>query len=112
MCCALLSELTNTPVAPHLAMTGEVTLQGRVLGIGGLKEKLLAAKQHDMKKVLVPQENFDDAQDVLKETNLEGMQIVYVNTMDDVVAHAFDKKPLKQKAKPKSKKKKTTKKTI
>lgn len=112
MCCALLSELTNTPVAAHLAMTGEITLQGRVLGIGGLKEKLLAAKQHDMKKVLVPHENFDDAQDVLKETNLEGMQIVYVNTMDDVVAHAFEKKPIKQKQKPKSKKKKTTKKTV
>lgn len=114
MCCALLSELTNTPVAPHLAMTGEITLQGRVLGIGGLKEKLLAAKQHDMKKVLVPQENFDDAQDVLKETNLDGIEIVYVNTMDEVVTHAFEKKPFKQKAKTKakSKKKKTTKKTI
>jgi ATP-dependent Lon protease len=112
MCCALISELTNTPVAPHLAMTGEITLQGRVLGIGGLKEKLLAAKQHDMKKVLVPHENFDDAQDVLKETNLEGMKIVYVTTMDDVIAHAFEKKPFKQKPKPKAKKKKTTKKTI
>jgi ATP-dependent Lon protease len=110
MCCALLSELTNTPVVPHLAMTGEITLQGRVLGIGGLKEKLLAAKQHDMRKVLVPHENFDDAQDVLKETNLDGIEIVYVNTMDDVVSHAFAKKPFKQK--PKSKKKKTTKKTI
>jgi ATP-dependent Lon protease len=112
MCCALLSELTNTPIVPHLAMTGEITLQGRVLGIGGLKEKLLAAKQHDMKKVLVPHENFDDAQDVLKETNLDGIEIVYVNTMDDVVAHAFAKKPFKQKQKPKTKKKKPTKKTV
>jgi len=109
MCCALISELTQIPLAPHLAMTGEITLQGRVLGIGGLKEKLLAAKQHDIKKVIVPQENFDDAQDVLKETNLEGIEIVYVNTMDDVVAHAFEKKPFKPK--PKIKKKKTTKKT-
>ena len=112
MGCALLSELTNTPIVPHLAMTGEITLQGRVLGIGGLKEKLLAAKQHDMKKVLVPHENFDDAQDVLKETNLDGIEIVYVNTMDDVVAHAFAKKPFKQKQKPKAKKKKPTKKTV
>lgn len=112
MGCALLSELTNTPVAPNLAMTGEITLQGRVLGIGGLKEKLLAAKQHDMKKVLVPQENFDDAQDVLKETDLAGIEIVYVSSMDDVVAHAFATKPFKKKQKAKTKKKKTTKKTV
>ncbi len=108
MCCALVSELTHIPVAPNLAMTGEITLQGRVLGIGGLKEKLLAAKQHGIKKVIVPQENFDDAQDVLKETNLEGIEIIFVNTMDDVLAHAFAKSPFKKATK---KKRKTTKKT-
>jgi ATP-dependent Lon protease len=108
MCCALVSELTKIPVAPNLAMTGEITLQGRVLGIGGLKEKLLAAKQHGIKKVIVPQENFDDAQDVLKETNLEGIEIIFVNTMDDVLANAFAKSPFKKATK---KKRKTTKKT-
>lgn len=108
MCCALVSELTQIPVAPHLAMTGEITLQGRVLGIGGLKEKLLAAKQHGIKKVLVPQENYDDAQDVLKETNLEGIEIVFVNTMDDVLAHAFIKSPFKKKTKKRKSIKKPT----
>ena len=108
MCCALVSELTKMPVIPNLAMTGEITLQGRVLGIGGLKEKLLAAKQHGIKKVLVPQDNFDDAQDVLKETNLEGIQIVFVSTMDEVLAHAFAKSPFKKKT---TKKRKPTKKT-
>ena len=78
-------------------MTGEITLQGRVLGIGGLKEKLLAAKQHGIKKVIVPQENYDDTQEVLKETNLEGIEIVFVSTMDEVLAHAFAKSPFKKK---------------
>ena len=52
-------------------MTGEITLQGRVLAVGGLKEKLLAAKQHDIKKVIVPQENFDDIQEIAKEIDLK-----------------------------------------
>ena len=51
-------------------MTGEITLQGRVLAVGGLKEKLLAAKQHEMKKVIVPQENYDDIQEITKEITL------------------------------------------
>jgi ATP-dependent Lon protease len=70
-------------------MTGEVTLQGRVLAIGGIKEKLLAAKQHEIKKVLLPQENYDETQEVLKEINLDGVQLVYVSTMDEVLKEAF-----------------------
>ena len=51
-------------------MTGEITLQGRVLAIGGLKEKLLAAKQHDIKTVIIPKENNDDLQDIAKEIGM------------------------------------------
>ena len=57
MATAMLSAMTNTPVKANVAMTGEITLRGRVLPIGGLKEKLLAAKSAGMKKVLIPFEN-------------------------------------------------------
>lgn len=94
ICTAIVSALTKTPVLPDLAMTGEITLQGRVLAIGGLKEKLLAAKQHDIKKVIIPQENADDVQEITKEINLKGLDIVYANTMDDVLNESFAKSPL------------------
>ncbi len=89
-------------------MTGEITLQGRVLAVGGLKEKLLAAKQHHIKKVIVPQENFDDIQEISKEIDLKDLNIVYATTMDDVLAASFQKSPLnaaKAKIKKKSSKK-------
>lgn len=108
---ALISALTQTPVCPHLAMTGEITLQGRVLSIGGLKEKLLAAKQHDIKTVLVPEENKDDMYEIEKEINLDGLQIIFVNSMDQVLKATFDenafKKEVKQKEKSSVNKKKT-----
>lgn len=101
MCTALVSALTNNPTRPDLVMTGEITLQGRVLGVGGLKEKLLAAKQHEFKSVIVPQENFDDIQEVLKDTDLEGLTINYASNMDEVLKKAFvhdpfDKAVIKQ----------------
>lgn len=102
ICTALVSILTNNPTRNSLAMTGEITLQGRVLGVGGLKEKLLAAKQHDISTVLVPQENFDDIQDILKEIELGTLKLTYVNTMDEVLAAAFEESPFD-----KAKKKKT-----
>ena len=83
-------------------MTGEITLQGRVLAIGGLKEKLLAAKQHGITTVIVPQENHDEVQDVLKEINIDGVNLIYVRTMDEVVKAAFEENPFA-----KAKKKKT-----
>jgi len=94
MCNALISALTKSPIKSDLAMTGEITLQGRVLSVGGLKEKLLAAKQHDFKTVIVPQENYDDIQEVLKDTDISGVSLVYVNSMDDVLATAFATKPM------------------
>lgn len=89
MCVALISALTQKPTLDHLAMTGEITLQGRVLPIGGIKEKLLAAKQHEMKKVILPQENYDEVQDILKEITLDGMELIFVSSMDEVLKEAF-----------------------
>ncbi len=70
-------------------MTGEVTLQGRVLSVGGLKEKLLAAIQHDIKTVLLPHENYDDIQEMLKDTKLDDLKLVFVRNMDEVIKAAF-----------------------
>ena len=97
-------------------MTGEITLRGRVFAIGGLKEKLLAAKQHAIKTVLVPKENSDDLAEVLKETNDLGLNIVFVESMDEVLKYALEKDPFvpnttksRKKAKSKTvKKKKST----
>lgn len=96
MCTALVSALTKKPTKHHLAMTGEITLQGRILGIGGLKEKLLAAKQHEVKTVLVPKENADDVQEIIKETGPLGLKIIFVNSMDDVLKTSFRDNPLKK----------------
>lgn len=91
---ALVSALTKKPTCHSLAMTGEVTLQGRVLAIGGLKEKILAAKQHHIKTIIIPEENRDDIKEIEKEVNLENLAIVYVKTMDDVIRAAFVECPL------------------
>ena len=109
MCVALISALTNKPLRAHLAMTGEITLQGRVLAIGGLKEKLLAAKQHDITTVIIPKENNDDLRDIAKEIDLKGLNIIMVSTMDEVLPAAFEDasfKKIAQKVQSKSKKKK------
>lgn len=111
MCVALISALTNKPLRPHLAMTGEITLQGRVLAIGGLKEKLLAAKQHDVTTVIIPKENSDDLHDISKEIDLKGLHIVMVSTMDEVLPAAFENatfKKVSQKPETKKSKKKTS----
>lgn len=88
MAAAMLSALTNTPVDAKTAMTGEITLRGRVLPIGGLKEKLLAAKQAGIKKVLVPAKNKPDVEEISEEIK-GGMEIVYVQKMDEVIKEAF-----------------------
>jgi ATP-dependent Lon protease len=110
ICTALVSALTNNPTKPNLAMTGEITLQGRILSIGGLKEKLLAAKQHGCTTVIVPQENFDDIQDIKKEMSLDDLTIVFVSNMDEVLKLAFKKDPFAQKKPMKKAPKKTPKK--
>lgn len=88
MATALLSAITEISVHADLAMTGEITLRGKVLPIGGLKEKLLAAKTAGIKKVLVPAKNRKDVAEISKEI-VGGLEIVYVETMEDVLAHAL-----------------------
>ena len=84
MATAMLSAITGIPVRADVAMTGEITLRGRVLPIGGLKEKILAAKMAHMKKVLVPDKNRPDIGELAKEI-LDGLEIVYVSTMKEVL---------------------------
>lgn len=88
MATALLSAVTHTPVRADLAMTGEVTLRGRVLPIGGLKEKILAAKMAEVKTVLVPKENEKDIEEISEEIK-EGLEILFVETMEEVARSAL-----------------------
>ncbi len=88
MATAVLSAITQTPVKCKVAMTGEITLRGRVLPIGGLKEKLLAAKTAGITTVLVPHENESDVDEISKEIK-SGMEICFVDTMEDVLEKAF-----------------------
>lgn len=91
MATAMLSAITEVPVKADVAMTGEITLRGRVLPIGGLKEKLLAAKSAGIEKVLIPFENQADVEEMEKEIT-EGLEIVPVKTMEEVLKQAFVEK--------------------
>jgi len=86
---ALVSALTKRPLRPALAMTGEITLTGRVLSIGGLKEKILAAQQHKITSIILPHENKDDVQEISKEIDLSKLTITFVKNMDEVLKAAF-----------------------
>ena len=88
MATAILSAIIKKPVRADLAMTGEITLRGRVLPIGGLKEKLLAAKYAKIKEVLVPAENKPDVQELDKEIT-EGLTITFVSSMKEVLNKAL-----------------------
>lgn len=88
MATALTSALTLRPVSKDVAMTGEITLRGRVLPIGGLKEKLLAAHRGGIKKIIIPAENEKDLEDVPKNI-LKDMSIVPVESVDNVLIHAL-----------------------
>jgi ATP-dependent Lon protease len=97
MCTSLISALTQTPVLPEIAMTGEITLRGRVLAVGGLKEKILGAIQQGIKTVLVPNQNKEEVEEITKDFE-QTINIVFVEHMDDVLKHAFAKKPVGKKA--------------
>ncbi|MDG1691401.1 MAG: endopeptidase La [Alphaproteobacteria bacterium] len=92
MATAIVSVMTGIPVRKEIAMTGEVTLRGRVLPIGGLKEKLLAALRGGITKVLIPKENEKDIAEV-PDNIKEGLEIIPVETMDEVLHHALQKAP-------------------
>ncbi len=90
MATAILSAITGIPVYAKVAMTGEITLRGRVLPIGGLKEKILAAKKAGISKVLVPAENRKDVEEISREIK-SGLEILFVETMTEVLEHALRK---------------------
>ncbi len=88
MATAMLSAMTKRKVRADVAMTGEITLRGRVLPIGGLKEKTLAAKNAGIQTICVPKKNEKDMDEITEEIK-RGLEIVYVETMDDVLKTAF-----------------------
>jgi ATP-dependent Lon protease len=89
---AIVSVMTGIPVHRDLAMTGEITLRGRVLPIGGLKEKLLAALRGGLKKVLIPEENAKDLAEIPASVK-NRLEIVPVSRMEEVLSHALVRKP-------------------
>ena len=92
MVTAIVSTMTGIPVRKDVAMTGEITLRGRVLPIGGLKEKLLAALRGNIKKVLIPEENAKDLPDIPDNVK-NGLEIVPVSRLGEVLQHALTRVP-------------------
>jgi ATP-dependent Lon protease len=93
MTTALVSVLTGIPIKASVAMTGEVTLRGEVLAIGGLKEKLLAAHRGGIKTVLIPEENVKDLEDDIPEKIKQDLEIIPVRWIDQVLATALERAP-------------------
>ena len=90
MATAIMSAVTGSNVCADLAMTGEITLRGRVLPIGGLKEKLLAAKNAGIENVLIPVDNVKDLEEIEQEIKT-GLNITPVTNMEEVLQHSFQK---------------------
>jgi ATP-dependent Lon protease len=95
MATALASVFTNVPVRKDIAMTGEVTLRGRVMPIGGLKEKTLAARRAGIRTMIIPKENEKDLDDIPKYLRKD-MQFIFATTMDDVILTALRKKKVRR----------------
>jgi ATP-dependent Lon protease len=93
MTTALVSALTGIPVRADVAMTGEITLRGEVTGIGGLKEKLLAALRGGIKTVIIPEENAKDLSEIPDNVK-HGLEIVPVKWIDKVLAIALERQPV------------------
>jgi ATP-dependent Lon protease len=96
---ALISALTNRPVHHEVAMTGEITLRGRILPVGGLKEKSMAAHRAGIKTILVPQRNKKDMVDIPKKIQRD-LNFVFVDQMDGVLPVALAPEPLKPARRP------------
>jgi len=89
---SLFSIYTGAPVRPDTAMTGEITLRGKVLPVGGIKEKVLAARRAGITRVLLPDWNRNDREEI-PEAHRKGLEFVFVKTIDDVLEHAFAERP-------------------
>ncbi|TAM80384.1 MAG: endopeptidase La [Acidobacteria bacterium] len=94
MASALVSALTHRPIRPRLAMTGEITLSGQVLPVGGIKEKVLAARRAGVTEVLLPAENEPNVKEDLQDNMLEGVKLRYVKTMREAINLALEKDPV------------------
>jgi len=90
MVTSIVSVLTGIPVHKDVAMTGEITLRGRILPIGGLKEKLLAALRGGLTTVVIPKENEKDLAEIPDNVK-RGLKIIFINTVEEVLKYAFDK---------------------
>ncbi|MEP7267050.1 MAG: endopeptidase La [Saprospiraceae bacterium] len=88
MLTTLVSAFTNTPIKPHLAMSGEITLRGKVLPVGGIKEKVLAAKRAGIKEVILSAQNEKDIKEINQEY-LKGLTFKYVDRMEEVISYAL-----------------------
>jgi ATP-dependent Lon protease len=95
MAATIVSALTKIPVRRDVAMTGEITLRGKVLPIGGVKEKLLAAHRAGIKNIILPKDNEKDLQDIAPDI-LEAMSVSLVDTMDEVLQVALERLPMPQ----------------
>jgi ATP-dependent Lon protease len=93
MVTALVSLLTNRALRPHVAMTGEISLTGHVLPIGGVKEKVLGAKRAGITEVILPADNEVNVKEDLGPELLEGMKVHLVRTLDQVLELALEKEP-------------------
>ena len=88
MVTSLASLMTGRPVHPDVAMTGEITLRGKVLPVGGIKEKVLAAKRAGIRRVVLPEKNRKDVDEVPPE-QLEGLELEYVGMIDEALHHTL-----------------------
>ena len=93
MASALMSMLTERRIRPNLAMTGEITLTGQVLPVGGIKEKVLAARRSGVREVIMPAENEVNVREDLKTEHIADMTIHYVNSMEEVIELALENSP-------------------
>ena len=110
MVTSIVSVLTGIPVRKDIAMTGEVTLRGKALGIGGLKEKLLAALRAGTKTVIIPKENEPDLQEIPEQIT-KSLNIIPVEWIDDVISAALVEEPTPKTKKIKTEKSKASTKT-
>ena len=90
MCTSMISALTSTPVRKDLAMTGEITLRGKVLPVGGIKEKVIAAHRAGVKKVLLPKDNMKDIDELPQNVRKE-LEFRSIETIDEVLEEALVK---------------------
>jgi ATP-dependent Lon protease len=96
MATSLVSLLSGRLVKPKLGMTGEITLRGQVLPVGGIKEKVLAAHRSGFKTVILPKRNRLDLEDVPEEIR-KAMKFIYAESVDEVINHALEAKPVRKK---------------